>query len=80
MNYELFISDLIKPLVSNPENVTVEITEHEGNKYVIKATVDSADLGRVIGRKGRIANSIRTIVHACSARLGDEIDLAIEEK
>ena len=80
MNYELFISDLIKPLVLKPEDVVVEITAKEGTHYNIQVLVDSDDLGRVIGRKGRIANSIRTIVHACAARNGDLIELSINEK
>lgn len=80
MNYELFISDLIKPLVLKPEDVVVEITAQEGTHYNIQVLVDSDDLGRVIGRKGRIANSIRTIVHACAARNGDSIELSINEK
>lgn len=77
MNYELFVSELVKPLVLKPEEVKVETTSQEGNNYQIQVTVDAEDLGRVIGRKGRIANSIRTIVHACAARNGDYIDISI---
>ena len=80
MDYELFIGDLIRPLVLKPDDVVVTITSQEGTHYNVQVLVNSEDLGRVIGRKGRIANSIRTIVHACAARNGDLVDIIIEEK
>lgn len=80
MNYENFVCDLVKPLVLHEEDVVVSTTEQNGNNYQIQVLVNAEDLGRVIGRKGRIANSIRTIVHACAARNGDYIDIAINEK
>ena len=80
MNYETFVSDLIRPLVLHEDEVLVSVSEHDGNNYQIQVSVNADDLGRVIGRKGRIANSIRTIVHACAARNGDYIDIAINEK
>ena len=80
MNYENFVSELVKPLVLKPEQVSVEIVSESGNNIQIQVLVDADDLGRIIGRKGRIANSIRTIVHACAARNGDCIDILINEK
>ena len=80
MNYENFVSELVKPLVLKPEQVSVEIVSESGNNIQIQVLVDADDLGRIIGRKGRIANSIRTIVHACAARNGDYIDILINEK
>lgn len=80
MNYELFVSELIKPLVLKPELVSVELVSENGNNIHLQVLVDADDLGRVIGRKGRIANSIRTIVHACAARNGDYVDVSINER
>ena len=80
MDYELFVSELVKPLVLKPEEVSVEIISQNGRNYELQVLVSAEDLGRVIGRKGRIANSIRTIVHACAARNGDYIDILINEK
>lgn len=80
MNYENFVSELVKPLVLKPEQVNVEVINQNGNNIQIQVLVDADDLGRIIGRKGRIANSIRTIVHACAARNGDYIDIIINEK
>ncbi len=80
MDYVLIVSELIKPLVLKPELVSVEVVSENGNNIQIQVLVDTEDLGRVIGRKGRIANSIRTIVHACAARNGDFVDISINEK
>lgn len=80
MDYELFVSELVKPLVLKPEEVSVEIISQNGRNYELQVLVSTEDLGRVIGRKGRIANSIRTIVHACAARNGDYVELSINEK
>lgn len=80
MDYELFVSELVKPLVLKPEEVSVEIISQNGRNYELQVLVSAEDLGRVIGRKGRIANSIRTLVHACAARNGDYVELSINEK
>ena len=80
IEYVLIVSELIKPLVLKPELVSVEVVSENGNNIQIQVLVDTEDLGRVIGRKGRIANSIRTIVHACAARNGDFVDISINEK
>ena len=80
MNYELFVSELIKPLVLKPEEVSVHTISSNGKNYELQVLVDAEDLGRVIGRKGRIANSVRTIVHACAAKHGDLVEIAINEK
>ncbi|MBR2891088.1 MAG: KH domain-containing protein [Bacilli bacterium] len=81
VNYEVLLSELIKPLVSNPNEVAISIVE-ESDKYIkLKVSVDPEDLGRIIGRKGRIANAIRTIAHAAAIRdnMRIDIDLASEE-
>ncbi len=58
----LFIA---KSLVDNPEAVNVEMRE-EDDAFVIELSVDPSDAGKVIGKQGRIAKAIRTIVKAAS--------------
>lgn len=58
---------LIKALVDNLNDVVVEEFT-DGNVQVLKVTVNSQDLGKVIGKNGRIAISIRTIVKSLSAK------------
>ena len=58
---------LVRALVEEPEAVEVEEFEEDGD-LVLEVTVAEDDLGRVIGRGGRIANAIRTVARAAGAR------------
>ena len=59
---------LVKALVEEPEAVVVEELEEEGD-LVYEISVAEGDLGRVIGKSGRIANAIRTIAKAAAVRI-----------
>jgi predicted RNA-binding protein YlqC (UPF0109 family) len=59
---------LVKALVEEPEAVVVEELEEDGD-LVYEITVAEDDLGRVIGKGGRIANAIRTIAKAAAVRI-----------
>jgi predicted RNA-binding protein YlqC (UPF0109 family) len=56
---------LVRALVSDPEAVRVEEIEQDGGT-VLEVHVADDDLGRVIGRDGRVANAIRTIAKAAA--------------
>ena len=60
----LFIA---KSLVDAPDQVTVE-TRQDGDYTVIELHVAESDMGKVIGKQGRIAKAIRTVVKAASAK------------
>ena len=55
---------LAKKLVQKPDDATVELFTDEDGKPVIELVVDHEDLGKVIGRNGRVAQALRTIVRA----------------
>jgi hypothetical protein len=55
---------LARKLVANPERVNVELFIDEQAQPVIELIVDPEDLGKVIGRSGRVAQALRTIVRA----------------
>jgi uncharacterized protein len=59
---------LVKALVEEPEEVVVEELEEDGD-LVYEISVAEGDLGRVIGKGGRIANAIRTIAKAAAVRI-----------
>ncbi|HET9153090.1 MAG TPA: KH domain-containing protein [Solirubrobacterales bacterium] len=59
---------LVKALVEDPEAVVVEELEEDGD-LVYEISVADGDLGRVIGKGGRIANAIRTIAKAAAVRI-----------
>jgi predicted RNA-binding protein YlqC (UPF0109 family) len=59
---------LVRSLVEDPGAVVVEELEEDGD-LVYEITVAEDDLGRVIGKGGRVANAIRTIAKAAAVRL-----------
>lgn len=59
---------LVKALVEDPSAVVVEELEEDGD-LVYEITVAEDDLGRVIGKRGRVANAIRTIAKAAAVRI-----------
>ncbi len=59
---------LVKALVEDPEAVVVEELEEDGD-LVYEISVAEDDLGRVIGKGGRVANAIRTIAKAAAVRI-----------
>ena len=58
---------IAKALVDNPGEVKVNQREEE-DAYVIELTVAPDDMGKVIGKQGRIAKAIRTVVNAASVK------------
>ena len=56
---------IAKKLVENPDEVVVT-TKRDGDTVIIELHVAESDMGKVIGKQGRIAKAIRTVVHAAS--------------
>ena len=70
---------LAKALVDSPEEVVV--TEHDDDKgTVIELKVASSDMGKVIGKQGRIAKSIRSVVKASAFRENKKVIVEIDRK
>ena len=67
INYEELIKNIVLPLVINPDDVVVEKFAEEG-LLSFSVKVNKADLGRVIGKNGKIANAIRTIAYAGASK------------
>ena len=67
---------IAKALVENPDEVVV--TERtEGKNTVIELHVASSDMGKVIGKQGRIAKAIRSVVKAASSKDNSRVDVGI---
>jgi uncharacterized protein len=64
---------LAKAIVDDPDSVVVEV--EEGRTTSLRLNVSPDDMGRVIGRRGRTAQAIRTVVRAAAAREGAEVDV-----
>ena len=70
------IEFLVKALVEDPEAVVVEELEEDGD-LIYEVTVADDDLGRVIGKGGRVANAIRTIAKAAAVRIDRRVIVEI---
>jgi predicted RNA-binding protein YlqC (UPF0109 family) len=70
---------LAKSLVNNPDAVEVKETEGE-TASVLELRVAKEDLGRIIGKQGRTAKSIRTILNAAASRTNRRVVLEIVEE
>jgi hypothetical protein len=69
---------LAKHLVNNPDKVEVKETQGD-TASVIELRVAIEDLGRIIGKQGRTAKSIRTLVNAAASRMNRKVVLEIIE-
>jgi predicted RNA-binding protein YlqC (UPF0109 family) len=67
---------IAKALVDHPENVSVNQVEGE-QSIILELKVDSEDMGKVIGKQGRIAKAIRTVVKAAAAKEGKRVVVEI---
>ncbi|PKK99908.1 MAG: hypothetical protein CVV56_08905 [Tenericutes bacterium HGW-Tenericutes-1] len=78
VNFEKVILDLVTPLVVHPEDLVVKKFSEDETSVTIQVLVNAEDLGRVIGKGGKIANAIRTIAYAAASRLGKRINIDID--
>lgn len=78
MELKVLIEEMAKALVDKPEEVSV--TEIEGEQTtVVELKVAKDDLGKIIGKQGRTARSLRTIVGAASTKIRKRLVLEIIE-
>jgi len=73
------VTEIARALVDDPANVSVEAIA-EGDATVIRLRVAQSDVGKVIGKQGRTARSMRTILSAASMKLKHRFSLDIVEQ
>ncbi|MEK9137087.1 MAG: KH domain-containing protein [Bacteroidota bacterium] len=73
-----FLEFIAKHLVDHPDMVRVELEEKD-NKAIFKLSVGEEDVGKVIGRKGRTAQAMRTLLAAVAAKEGKRAILEIND-
>ena len=73
---EVLVENLAKALVSHPEEVKVSKEERNG-EIIINLSVAQADMGKVIGKQGRIAKAIRTLVNSAAIIAGERVTVEI---
>lgn len=73
------VESIAKALVSRPADVVVTEEDH-GNEIVIKLSVAKEDMGKIIGKQGRIAKAIRTVVKAAAIKQNKRVTVDIIEE
>ena len=71
------LEELARRLVDEPDAVRVEQVEGDDGTLVFRLHVAEGDVGKVIGRQGRIARALRTIVRASGAHQNERVQLEI---
>lgn len=77
-NDQKFVEDVVKAIVDTPDKVSTERTIDEMG-VLIKLTVDPTDMGKVIGKDGKTAKSIRTLLRVLGAKNNARVNLKIVE-
>ena len=70
------VLDIAKALVDNPDAIVVEETK-KNDEIILKLTVSQDDMGKVIGKQGRIAKAIRTVIRSAANRENKKVSLEI---
>ena len=73
---EEMLKVLVKELVDDPSQIFIN-SKKEGNVTTLELKVASDDMGKVIGKQGKIAKSIRTLMKAYGAKVGEKINVDI---
>ena len=72
-----FVEYIVKSLISNHEHILVNVREEQGT-VTVNVNVAEEDMGRIIGRKGRTVNSIRSLLRVLGSEHGMRVELDIE--
>lgn len=73
-----FLEYVAKQLVDNPDSVQISEVEKD-NKVIFKIKVAQPDIGKIIGKQGRTAQSIRVLLSAVAAKSGKRAILEVED-
>lgn len=77
--YKDLLEYLVKNLVTNPDKVVVREEQKEDSKLMLHLSVDSSDMGRIIGKEGRIIRAIREIINSYGMKSSKKVLVNVEE-
>lgn len=73
------VRTLVEQIVENPGAATVTGTDQENGELFIEIEVDESDIGKIIGRQGRIIKAIRTLARAAASQDGFRVEVELVE-
>ena len=79
-NLKQTLIDMAKSLVDSPDEVTVEVSDETEDSVTFELSVAPDDMGMVIGRHGKIAKAIRTVIKAASVNTGKKVIVDIADR
>ena len=72
------LANIARAIVDSPEDVVVTVTEESENTVSLKLSVAPGDMGKVIGKHGKIAKAIRQLMKAAANGTGKKVTIDIE--
>ena len=78
ISYKETLANIARSIVDYPDEVTVAETEDENGGITLVLSVAPSDMGKVIGKHGRIAKAIRSVIKAASNLDGDRVSVEIQ--
>ncbi len=72
---ERVVSYIVKEIVTDPDAVRIDVSGRESERISVEVRTGKGDLGRVIGRRGRVARAIRTVAQAAADEEGVAADV-----
>lgn len=78
IDFKQLLLNMIEPLVLKPDEIVVKILSEDNKEVVIQVLVHPDDLGRIIGKGGRIAQSIRNICYAGASKEGVRLQINLD--
>jgi predicted RNA-binding protein YlqC (UPF0109 family) len=79
MNLEVFLIDVLTPVLDHPEALRIEVKE-DGRKCDVFIHAEPKDRGRIIGKSGRMISSLRTLCQAAGEKKGLRVNVEIFEE
>lgn len=70
------LADMVKPIVNEPDQIVIK-EEEKDDEIVLTLTVAPDDMGKVIGKRGKIAHSLRLVMKAAAGRAGKKVTVNI---
>ena len=71
------VASVVEPLIENKEELEVTGIDEEDGNILIEIRVNPDDVGKVIGRQGRVIKSFRTLTRAAASRKGAMVDVEL---
>jgi predicted RNA-binding protein YlqC (UPF0109 family) len=71
------IETIAKALVEDPDQVAVRLVEEKGDEMIVELKVSERDMGKVIGKQGRIPKALRTVVKAAATKQNKKVTVEI---